>query len=96
PEAIEWVKMQYISKVKAISDRTLRAIEIAVVEVHDDEYVVCNQKNGNHYVVRPSHPNPKERCECADCHFRGAKCKHQIAVEQFIRSQAAQSQVLVA
>ncbi|MEC4819595.1 MAG: hypothetical protein SAK29_40945, partial [Scytonema sp. PMC 1069.18] len=96
PEAIEWVKMQYISKVKAIALRTLRAIEIAVVEVHDDEYVVCNQKNGHHYVVRPFHPNPKERCECADCHFRGAKCKHQIAVEQFIRSQTAQSQVLVA
>ena len=60
---------------------------IEVLEKHGDTYIVCNQENGNHYAVQPSHENPHERCECADCHFRGARCKHQIAVSSYILSQ---------
>ncbi|MDF5724355.1 MAG: hypothetical protein PUP91_28610 [Rhizonema sp. PD37] len=33
-----------------------------------------------YYVVQPNHPEPKEHCECGDCHYRAVVCKHQIAV----------------
>ncbi|MBO3463568.1 hypothetical protein G7B40_001550 [Aetokthonos hydrillicola Thurmond2011] len=60
---------------------------IKVLEKHGDTYIVCNEENGNHYAVHPSHEDPNERCECADCHFRGVRCKHQIAVTSYILSQ---------
>ncbi|MFL9458899.1 hypothetical protein AB0758_48955 [Tolypothrix bouteillei VB521301_2] len=88
PDAMDWVKMHYTSKLHAIALRTQRACAIKVKEEHNSEYVVYNQNNGHHYVVRPLHPNPRERCECGDCHFRGIKCKHQIAVESFINARS--------
>lgn len=99
PDAMEWVRMHYASKLHAITLRTQRARAIEVVEVHGSEYVVCNRNNGHCYVVRPLHPNPRERCECGDCHFRGIKCKHQIAVESFINARlekASSTEVLAA
>ncbi len=52
-----------------------------VTEAHGGEYVV--KSKNNYYTVRPGQFDPRSRCECGDCHWRGAKCKHQIAVEQF-------------
>ncbi len=65
--------------------RVERAATIEVLEQHGDKFVVHNPENGHHYVVNPNLPNPKERCECADCYYRAATCKHQIAVETFLR-----------
>lgn len=63
--------------------RTERAKAVQVVEKHITngitQYIALS--NDNYYVVTPNHTNPKERCECGDCHYRGAKCKHQIAAE---------------
>ena len=64
-----------------------RAKTIEVIEHQDNEFVVQNQDNGNQYVVRPQHPERNQRCECADCYHRSAKCKHQIAVETFLQRQ---------
>jgi hypothetical protein len=71
---------------KRLLERTERANTIEVLEQHNDEFVVENSENGNHYIVRPNHPEINQRCECADCHYRGTKCKHQIAVEKFLSS----------
>ncbi|KYC42032.1 hypothetical protein WA1_18690 [Scytonema hofmannii PCC 7110] len=60
--------------------REHRAASIEVLEKHGDKFIVRNPSNGNHYVVDPFNPNPKERCQCGDTHFRGVTCKHQIAV----------------
>jgi hypothetical protein len=68
--------------------REEQAKSVQVVEKHTTEYGIqyVTLSNDNYYVVTPDHPNPKERCECGDCHYRGAKCKHQIAVENSKRS----------
>ncbi|MEH1788840.1 MAG: hypothetical protein V7L23_25490 [Nostoc sp.] len=71
---------------KRLLERTERANTIEVLEQHNDEFVVENSENGNHYIVRPNTSEVNQRCECADCHYRGAKCKHQIAVEKFLSS----------
>lgn len=71
---------------KRLLERTERANTINVLEQNGNEFVVNNCENGNHYIVRPNHPELNQRCECADCHYRGAKCKHQIAVEKFLSS----------
>ncbi|MFM6344191.1 MAG: hypothetical protein ACKPFK_03460, partial [Dolichospermum sp.] len=42
------------------------------------------QSGENFYTVTPAHPNPKQRCECGDTHFRGSECKHQKAVKNKI------------
>ncbi|MEH1902494.1 MAG: hypothetical protein V7L04_14015 [Nostoc sp.] len=72
---------------KQLLERIERANTIEVLEQNGDEFVVENSENGNHYVVHPNHPEVNQRCECADCHYRGAKCKHQIAVENFLSSE---------
>lgn len=68
--------------------RASGAALVEVVEVvSDDEFIVKSNKVNkpdNYYVVRPYNPNPKSRCECGDCYWRQAYCKHQIAVEQFL------------
>ncbi|MEH1777099.1 hypothetical protein [Nostoc sp.] len=93
-EATDWVKEQYLAGALAkhqstetvvLTDaRVERALTIEVLEQHGDEFVVHNCENDHYYVVRPNHVEPKERCECADCHYRSVKCKHQIAVENFL------------
>ena len=65
-------------------ERTERANTIEVLEQNGNEFVVENSTNQNRYIVRPEHPDSNSRCECADCHHRGARCKHQIAVENFL------------
>lgn len=67
-------------------ERIERSHDIEVLEQHGDEFVTHNPSNGNFYVVRPLEENPKQRCECGDSHFRGVKCKHQIAVENIVAS----------
>ena len=64
--------------------RTQNAATVEVREVHENEYVVYSQKSNTYYTVRPNHSELNKRCECDDCFYRGAKCKHQIRVEQFL------------
>ncbi|BBD69563.1 hypothetical protein NIES4072_31030 [Nostoc commune NIES-4072] len=66
-------------------ERTERAKTIEVIEHCGDEFVVVNSLNGNHYIVCPNTSEVNQRCECADCRHRGTKCKHQIAVENFLK-----------
>ncbi|HYX15683.1 MAG TPA: hypothetical protein VE944_15205 [Nostoc sp.] len=93
-EATDWVKSQYVAgtlvkhqptdTVALTGARIERALTIEVLEQHGDEFVVHNCENNHYYVVRPNNLEPNERCECADCHYRSVKCKHQIAVENFL------------
>jgi hypothetical protein len=64
--------------------RIQNATQVEVREIHQNQYVVYSQKSNSYYTVRPKQTDQYQRCECADCHYRGAKCKHQIAVEQFL------------
>jgi hypothetical protein len=70
--------------------RAEKAASVEVVEQHTEngfvKFVTLNHENGNYYTVTPAHPIPKERCECGDNHFRGAECKHQLAVKNAIAS----------
>ncbi|MEH1789691.1 MAG: hypothetical protein V7L23_30075 [Nostoc sp.] len=104
-EATDWVKSQYVagaltlhqqSQVQVLTTREERALTIEVLEQHGDEFVVHNCENNHYYVVRLNHVEPKERCECADCHYRGVKCKHQIAVENFLGQRLEQVILTVA
>ncbi|MFM6251893.1 MAG: hypothetical protein ACKPEQ_22575, partial [Dolichospermum sp.] len=62
---------------------------IEIIEQIEDEGCIkfIVQSGENFYTVTPAHPNPKQRCECGDTHFRGSECKHQIAVSNFLASQ---------
>ncbi len=68
--------------------RAEKAKSVEVLEQVEDEGFVkfIVQNNDNIYTVTPAHPIPKERCECGDNHFRGAECKHQLAVKNAIAS----------
>lgn len=63
--------------------RAEKAKSVEVLEQTEDEGFVkfVVQSGENIYTVTPAHPNPKERCECGDSHFRGVECKHQLAVK---------------
>ncbi|PHJ59557.1 hypothetical protein VF14_08745 [Nostoc linckia z18] len=74
---------------KRLLDRTQRAATIQIVEQQGDKFVVQNGENGNRYIVRPDHLDPNQRCECGDCRHRGSTCKHQIAVENFLKPSLA-------
>ncbi|MHC5719016.1 MAG: hypothetical protein ACYTX0_44860, partial [Nostoc sp.] len=104
-EATDWVKSQYLADtlakhqsqpVQILTTRSERALTIEVLEQHGDEFVVHNCENDHYYVVRPNHPEHKGRCECADCHYRGVKCKHQIAVESFLGYQVEIMELIAA
>lgn len=56
---------------------------VSVVESSLYSYTV--KSANNYYVVRPDTPDVQQRCECADCNFRGAFCKHQIAVADYCK-----------
>ncbi len=99
-ESTDWVKQQYVEgtlnkhqpqQIQVLTTREERAAMIEVLEQHGDEFVVHNCENDHYYVVRPNHPEPNQRCECADCHYRGVKCKHQIAVENFLEQRLEQA-----
>ncbi|MFM6277759.1 MAG: hypothetical protein ACKN9K_05420, partial [Dolichospermum sp.] len=63
------------------------AIEV-IEQIEDEGFVKFVVQSGeNFYAVTPAHPNPKQRCECGDVHFRAANCKHQVAVRNFLASQ---------
>ena len=68
--------------------RRAAANDVEVIEKHANEFIVKGS-TGNHYVVRPKELDPSWRCECPDAFYRGAKCKHQIAVAEFKRHQSA-------
>ena len=104
-ESADWVKLQYVAgtlpkhqaqQVQVLTTREERAKTIEVLEQHGDEFVVYNCENDHYYVVRPNHQNLNERCECADCHYRSVKCKHQIAVENFLGQQRLEKLIAVA
>ncbi|MFM6249685.1 MAG: hypothetical protein ACKPEQ_11170, partial [Dolichospermum sp.] len=60
------------------------AIEV-IEQIEDEGFVKFVVQSGeNFYAVTPAHPNPKQRCECGDTHFRGSECKHQKAVKNKI------------
>jgi hypothetical protein len=65
-----------------------KAKTVEVLEQHQDEGFVkfVVQSGENIYTVTPAHPVNNQRCECGDNHFRGAECKHQIAVKNAIAS----------
>ncbi|MFB2770231.1 hypothetical protein ACE1AT_13225 [Pelatocladus sp. BLCC-F211] len=80
-------KLLETGSIKVIQSQLLREFKangIEVLEAHGNEYIVRNIENDNHYVVRPGHVEVNQRCECADCYYRDAKCKHQVAVENFL------------
>ncbi|MBW4670408.1 MAG: hypothetical protein KME60_24085 [Cyanomargarita calcarea GSE-NOS-MK-12-04C] len=102
-EVTDWVKAQYADGtlpnpesydvlVMAVT-LAQRASSIDVLEQHGSEFVVHNCENDHYYVVRPKLSDPHERCECPDCHYRGVKCKHQIAVENFIQRQNLEASI---
>lgn len=68
--------------------RADKAKTVKVLEQHQDEGFVkfVVQSGENIYTVTPAHPANNQRCECGDNHFRGAECKHQIAVKNAIAS----------
>ena len=68
---------------------------IQVIENWGDKFVVRNIQNGCYYVVQPNHPDPQERCECGDCHFRSVICKHQNAVEEHIKIESLSNDIEV-
>ena len=72
-------KIQHLLRVQ----RSFDGMEIVDVIVCD--HFIVRSKSA-HYIVRPTHFNPKERCDCNDCYHRGSKCQHQIAVERFCRN----------
>ena len=63
--------------------REAAAQSVEVVETSLYSYTV--KSANNYYVVRPGHADLRQRCECADCNFRGAFCKHQIAVADYCK-----------
>ena len=85
-------KQTYSSPSLAIAEareKSIRRIDrsrpLEVNQIDSDTFIVRNPDNGNHYAVRPSHPDHHERCECGDAHFRGVRCKHQIAADDYLQ-----------
>jgi hypothetical protein len=90
-------KLAFLDDFTALRTENAHAC-VEVCEVHENancagrilrpgqvrEYLVYSKKSNSYYTVRPNHPDLNKRCECADCHYRGAKCKHQIRVGQFL------------
>ncbi|MFM6603300.1 MAG: hypothetical protein ACKPH3_04325, partial [Dolichospermum sp.] len=76
-------------KVELEMQATAAESAIQVLEQVEDEGCIkfIVQSGENFYTVTPAHPNPKQRCECGDTHFRGSECKHQVAVRNFLASQ---------
>jgi hypothetical protein len=75
-------------EVQVVARKAKTAKTVEVLEQHQDDgfikFVV--QSGENIYTVTPAHPVKNQRCECGDNHFRGAECKHQIAVKNAIAS----------
>ena len=75
-------------EVQVVARKAKTAKTVEVLEQHQDDgfikFVV--QSGENIYTVTPAHPVNNQRCECGDNHFRGAECKHQIAVKNAIAS----------
>ncbi|MFM6254425.1 MAG: hypothetical protein ACKPEQ_35675 [Dolichospermum sp.] len=69
-----------------VAQATAAESAIQVLEQVEDEGCIkfIVQSGENFYTVTPAHPNPKQRCECGDTHFRGSECKHQKAVKNKI------------
>ncbi|MFM5941129.1 MAG: hypothetical protein ACKOQR_23205, partial [Dolichospermum sp.] len=72
-----------------VAQATAAESAIQVLEQVEDEGCIkfIVQSGENFYTVTPAHPLPNERCECGDTHFRKNQCKHQIAVQNFLRNQ---------
>ncbi|MBN3993887.1 MAG: ASCH domain-containing protein [Nostoc sp. NMS2] len=68
-----------------IIGRIDRSRPLEVNQIDSETFIVKNPDNSNHYAVRPGHPNHHERCECGDAHFRGVRCKHQVAADDYLQ-----------
>lgn len=68
--------------------RTTAAADVEITERHGNEFTTYSHESDNYYIVRPQHTDSHQRCECADAKFRGAKCKHQIALTDRIMERA--------
>ncbi|MDF5722709.1 MAG: hypothetical protein PUP91_19960 [Rhizonema sp. PD37] len=81
--------------IEAVQSRQARSANIQVIENWGDKFVVRNIQNGCYYMVQPNHPDPKERCECRDCHFRSVICKHQNAVADHTKIESLSNDIEV-
>jgi len=84
-----------VSREKLI-ERVERSIKMEVRTITGFEpdgfgsaYIVRNKESGNHYVVRPEHPDANSRCECPDALYRGGVCKHQLAVAESLEPETS-------
>ncbi|MFM6868990.1 MAG: hypothetical protein ACKPKQ_03170, partial [Dolichospermum sp.] len=78
------LEAEMVAQATAAESASLEVLE----QVEDEGFVKFVVQSGeNLYAVTPAHPLPRERCECADTHFRAANCKHQVAVRSWIASQ---------
>lgn len=70
----------------AVSDRRQRGMEIAAacpIKRKGEGWVVPSMSGNGRYVVNPA----EATCTCPDFERRGCKCKHQYAVEMFVRQE---------
>lgn len=76
---------KYLSLLKCGGERK-PAFPMVVYEVHGDEFIVKSLTTEGicFYVVRPSHPDPRQRCECSRTQFGGDRCRHQKEVERYL------------
>lgn len=57
--------------------------KMEVTRVNNEAFSVLST-SGKTYTVHPYRHSPRDRCNCPHAHYRGVKCKHQNAVEEFI------------
>ncbi|NJN10072.1 MAG: hypothetical protein HC815_19585 [Richelia sp. RM1_1_1] len=73
-------------------EKLSRSFGLDCRELKDDSgrtvYEVMSSNGVDAYIVRPWESDPYNRCECADCHYRGEECKHQKRVKQFKSEQS--------
>lgn len=85
-EAVSIAREKAIERIERSISLEIKPIRMKEADLNGDAFMVRNRRNGSHYVVRPSHPDPHARCECADTLYRGVECKHQLAVKESLES----------
>jgi len=76
-------KIQHLVRVQ----HSIEGLEI--VDVIEGDHFLVKSKAGS-YIVRPTHFEPRQRCDCSECYYEKKKCKHQIAVELFCQNSELQ------
>lgn len=85
-EAISIAREKAIERIERSVSLEIKPIKMKEADGYGNAFIVRNRENSTHYVVRPSHPDPHARCECADTLYRGVECKHQLAVKESFES----------